>query len=169
MLDSGAPRKGCCSPAAQYSTWWCSPNRQTRPMTFYSPHVLPRKGHCPSRWRHWGPQNSPSWWCSRLPEGVTTRRPLPPRWQDSGRSPLQSRRRGRGSCPVGRGLASVKHSSTGPRCCTPSLSSLATTEGGEQRALRGRQTLNKGSPGVLVSRTFGSFRGGLAPHMALKM
>lgn len=63
------------------------------------------------------------------------RGPLPPRWQDSGRSPLHSRRRGRGSCPEGRGLASVKHSSTGLWCCTPGLSSLVTTEVGEQRAL----------------------------------
>lgn len=63
------------------------------------------------------------------------RGPRPPRWQDSARSPLQSRRRGRGLCPEGRGLASAKHSSTGLRCCTPGLSSLAATEGGEQRAL----------------------------------
>lgn len=135
MLESGAPRKGCCSFAAHSSTWWCSPNPQTRPTTSYSPPALPRPGHCPSRWIHWGPQNSPSWRCSRWREGATTRGPLLPRWQYSGRSPLQSRRRGRGSCPEGRGLASAKHSSTGPRCCTPGLSSLATTEGDEQRAL----------------------------------
>lgn len=134
--DLGTPREGRCSPAAaQRPTRRCGPNPRTRPTTPYSPHAPPRPGHCPKRWRHWCPRNSPSWRRSRRPQGATRR------GQGAvGRSPRQSQRRGRG--PEGRGRASAKRGgSTGPRCSSPGRPSLATTEGGEQPALSGGRGL----------------------------